>query len=226
MSESKAEEEPLKREERDVDEDTKMPSSSTSEPAESDYASSHTSMNWRSLLEKILSPPAIASIVGLFIGGISWLRMAFVGDAAPLRFTTRAMHDLGGGAIPLLMLVLGQSLSKGPSPTGISEHAVIRRSTILLTSISRLLLMPLLGFFLVMLMDLGGILPDDPVMKFVLLLEGGVPSALSLVSISQLAGLSEKSTQGISTLLFWQYVASIASTTAMCCVFTAWVTTR
>lgn len=175
------------------------------------------------MLRQIMSPPAIASIMGLLIGGTPLLREAFVGDGAPLRSVTRAMSDLGGGAIPLLMLVLAQSLSRGPANTGQSETAVIRRSTIFFTSVSRLVLMPAIGLVLLMFLDVGGVLPNDRVMKFVLAIEGGVPSALSLVSISQLAGLSEKSTKGISTLLFWQYAASIVSSTVMCCVFLAWV---
>ena len=197
------------------------------------------------LLRALLTPPASAAFVGIVIGGtfvtlrvcvrlhiqfhtrthigVGFFRDILIGENAPLRSVARACSDLGAGAIPLLMLVLGQSLSQGPSSTGSSSNAVIRRSTIALVSISRLLIMPALGMILVMLLDIAGVLPDDRVLKFVLLLEGGVPTALSLVSISQLVGQSESGTRGISTLLFWQYGASIISSTLMCCVFLAWV---
>ena len=204
---------------------------------------SSSSSSYVMLLRALLTPPASAAFVGIVIGGtllcvcvytrshihhhsntgVGFFRDILIGENAPLRSVARACSDLGAGAIPLLMLVLGQSLSQGPSSTGSSSNAVIRRSTIALVSVSRLLIMPAIGMILVMLLDIAGVLPDDRVLKFILLLEGGVPTALSLVSISQLVGQSESGTRGISTLLFWQYGASIISSTLMCCVFLAWV---
>jgi len=191
-------------------------------------SSSSPTISFFTFLQALITPPAAAAFVGIILGGIGFLRNLLVGENAPLRALARASKDLGAGAIPLLMLVLGQSLSQGPSTTGRSSNAVIRRSTIALVSASRLLIMPALGMILVMVLDIAGALPDDRVLKFVLLMEGGVPTALSLVSISQLVGQSESSTRGISTLMFWQYGASIISSTVMCCVFLAWVlsTTR
>ena len=49
------------------------------------------------------------------------------------------------------------------------------------------------------------LLPDDPVLKFVLMIEGATPSAMSLVILCQTCGGGEKE---MSSLQFWVYVSS------------------
>lgn len=61
-----------------------------------------------------------------------------------------------------------------------------------------------------------GLLPDDPVLKFVLMLEGSTPSAMSLVLICQKNGQGERD---MATLQFWVYISSALSLTIFVSVF-------
>jgi len=108
------------------------------------------------------------------------------------------------------MIVLGANLADGPS------SAKLSKSLLFCVSISKLVLLPLCGLAFTMFLTWLGVLPDDPVLKFVLMIEGATPSAMSLVILCQTTGGGEKE---MSSLQFWVYISSALTLTLFMTLF-------
>lgn len=169
------------------------------------YLSQQRGVRW----DKMLSPPLLAMFVGLLIG-LTPLRGLLHGAEAPLAVLGGALEMLGMATLPCAMLVLGGNLAHGPSrdlvPVRVTAGVVVLR----------LLLMPLLGLGLVLGLLRLGLLPREPLLLLVLLMESAAPSANNLVVISEIHGHGEKA---IATILFWSYLLGILSLTLYGSVF-------
>lgn len=60
-------------------------------------------------------------------------------------------------------------------------------------------------------LDRAGLLLDDPLFKFAMLLQSTVPTATMMQTMATMVGNGD---QEMSVLLFWQYLASIAAAPA------------
>ena len=175
-----------------------------------------------SFLKKFLSPPTVAVIFGLIVGLILPLKhlLFSLPDEGkeeeggyvfvPLEFITNAMVMVGAAALPCSMIVLGVNLSSGPTRDKINKRTIFGVTT------ARLFLLPLIGMGITLLLSKYHLLPDDPVLKFILMLEGATPSAMSLVIICQKNGYGEKD---MATLQFWVYISSALSLTIFVSLF-------
>lgn len=63
------------------------------------------------LVTRILSPPVLASLLGLVVGSSKFLSSLIVGTSAPLNPVFEAMRTIGTGYLPAVLLVLAGSLS-------------------------------------------------------------------------------------------------------------------
>jgi predicted permease len=136
--------------------------------------------------EHFLSPPIVGALLGLALGVIPPLRALFVADGAALRVLMDAAEVVGDGVIPCALIVLGANLADTPAGS-----AALPLRTYLGVACGRLLIMPALGCLYVFLLRHFGVLPRDPMLVLVLLLEAAVPSATNLMVMSQVHGRSE-----------------------------------
>ena len=108
------------------------------------------------------------------------------------------------------MLVLGSTLSRGPV-----KHNM-KTTTIVGICVARLVLAPLIAAGIVMLASKLGFFPsssslggegdgDDPLFKYVVLLQQAAPSAINIMLA---ATIHQNAVMEIASSLFWQYICS------------------
>lgn len=154
-------------------------------------------------LRMLLTPPTVATVVGLLIG-VSPLRKIMVGDAAPLRVIESSVLLLGEAAIPSMTLIMGANLLRGLKRSGVNLWIVL--GIILI----RFTVLPVLGVVIIKAARGFGMVGSDPLYHFVLLLQYSVPPAMAIGTITQLFEAGETE---CSVLMFWNYaMASIAMT--------------
>lgn len=154
-------------------------------------------------LRVLLTPPTIATIIGLLIG-ISPLHKVMVGDTAPLRVIQNSIILLGEAAIPSMTLVMGANLLKGIKRSGVGVWLLLG------VIVVRFIALPLLGILVIKAARYFGMVGSDPLYHFVLLLQYSVPPAMAIGTITQLFEIGEAE---CSVIMFWNYaIASIALT--------------
>ncbi|KAK9118649.1 hypothetical protein Scep_016742 [Stephania cephalantha] len=154
-------------------------------------------------IRHILQPPTIASLLAIVVGLVPQLKSFCFGREAPLSFLTDSFQILAGAAIPSVMLILGGMLAEGPN-----ESKLGIRTTIGIT-VARLLVLPLVGVGVVALAEnFNVVIHEDPMYRFVLLLQYATPSAILLAAIASLRGYAASEA---SALLFWQHIFAIFS---------------
>lgn len=177
---------------------------------------------WRragAVLRRVASPPIYGICVGLCIGLLPPLRWAFLLDPLrsehkpPLRFVMQAAGLLGSASIPLNTMLLGASLSKGPT------WRVAPRRVVVGVVLTKLALLPVAALALCALLTRFVELP--PLLLLVILMESAMPTANNLMMMCELAG--GKSNQLMSTLIFAEYLASPLLLTASLTAFMAFV---
>lgn len=171
------------------------------------------SLRW----SQIVSPPFFASLTGLVIGCVPFLRNLFVVPAAPLRVLFDTAEMLGSPAIPCALLVLGANLADRPK-----DHERTPVASVLAVAWGRLILMPLIGCLVTVAMWRLGWLPNDRMVALVLMVEAAVPSATNLVLMCQMHGQGEAA---ISRILVTSYLLAVPSMTAFVALF-LWIAER
>lgn len=153
---------------------------------------------------KLFAPSTIAVIVGFVIGVIPQIRKAFIGESAPLRVIQESSALVGDVAIPTLTLILGGNLIKGLRGSG------MHFSLVLGVIVVRFILLPLLGIVIVKGAIRLGLVHNDPLYQFVLLLQYSMPPAMNIGTITQWFGTGESE---CSVIFLWTYaLASVALT--------------
>lgn len=154
-------------------------------------------------IQHILQPPTIASLLAIIVGMVPQLKSFIFGYDAPLSVISDSLEILAGAMVPSVMLILGGMLAEVPDDSKLG-----RRTTIGII-VARLLILPLVGIGIVVCSDkLHFLVRDDPMYKFVLLLQYTTPSAILLGAISSLRGYAVSES---SALLFWQHLLAIFS---------------
>lgn len=156
----------------------------------------------RTPVKHILQPPTIATLLAFFVGMVPPLKAFVFAEDALLSFVLDSLDILAGAMVPSVMLVLGGMLAEGPN-----ESKLGMRTTIGIIC-ARLMLLPLAGMGVVWLADWLGLLIEDQMYRFVLLLQYTTPSALLFGAIASLRGYAVREA---SALLFWQYVLAVFS---------------
>lgn len=158
-------------------------------------------------IKHVLQPPTIASLLAITVGLMPQVRALFFGGGdrndVPLSFITDSLDILAGAMVPSVMLILGGMLAEGPNDSELGLRTTIG------ISVARLLVLPLIGIGIVVLTDkIGFLVSDDPMYRFVLLLQYTMPSAILLGAIASLRGYAVREA---SALLFWQHLFALFS---------------
>ncbi|XP_019185489.1 PREDICTED: protein PIN-LIKES 7-like isoform X2 [Ipomoea nil] len=168
------------------------------------------------ILEELLSPPIVGAIFGLIFGAITWLRNLLIGDKAPLRVIQDSIQLLGNGTIPCITLILGGNLIEG-----LRGKALVPKQIIIGIICVKFVFCPIIGIGVVQGAAELGLLPDDPLFLFVLMLQFTVPPAMNLGTIAQLFNVGEAE---CSMMFLWTYVAAAFALTIWSTVF-MWILT-
>ncbi|GJT86468.1 PIN-LIKES 7-like protein [Tanacetum coccineum] len=126
------------------------------------------------VLEELLAPPTLGSILGLVFGATPWLKNLVIGDNAPLRVIQDSVTLLGDGTIPCITLILGGNLIQG------LRRASIKPVIIITIICVRYVILPMIGILVIKTATSLGILPSDPLFSFVLLIQYTVPPAMNI----------------------------------------------
>lgn len=143
---------------------------------------SKCAMAFCAVLRRVASPPIYGICAGLCIGLAPPLRWLLVGThseedgaaaRAPMRFVMQAAGLLGDAAIPLNTMLLGASLSKGPTWRAVPPRVVTG------IVLCKLAIMPTVALGLVAL--LTAMVPISPLLTLVILIESAMPTANNLM---------------------------------------------
>ncbi|XP_078448451.1 protein PIN-LIKES 7-like [Wolffia australiana] len=157
-----------------------------------------------SFAELILSPPNAGTIMGFIFGATPWLKSLFVGAAAPLQSVYDAIDLMGNATIPSITLILGGNLAKG------IRKSRLNISTIIAVMIVKLIILPSAGLFVTHAAFKLGLLPQDPLFRYTLLLQYTIPAAMGIGTMAELFDVAREE---CSVLLLWNYLlASVALT--------------
>ena len=160
-----------------------------------------------------ISPPFVAVLIGVAIGS-SPLQNLLVGINAPLGWLQEGLYMLGTTATPLVMLVLGGTLAE------IHWNGHVRINAIASVVIARSIVMPLVVFGLIVLAVKQFGKPDDPLMLFILLLQGTMPPATNLAVIAR---RYDSHPQLVSAILLVSYLAALISIPLWLALFVRWL---
>jgi predicted permease len=149
-----------------------------------------------------MNPPLWAMVASLIVASIHPLQhLFFLGNGFVQNTVTKAIDELGGVCIPLILIVLGSNLY----PSAETPPATPRYTRIVIGSlVSRMIIPPLILLPLIALSV--KIFPvsilDDPIFLVVAFILTISPPAIQLSQICQLNELYEKEMAGV---LFWGY---------------------
>ncbi|KAL8529222.1 hypothetical protein ACS0TY_006600 [Phlomoides rotata] len=129
-------------------------------------------------LKKVLAPSTAGAITGFVIGLVPQIRNLLIGDAAPLRVVQDTALLLGDGAIPAVTLIMGGNLLKGLKGSEIQKSIIISILGV------RYVAMPLIGIGVVKGAVRFGLVHDNPLYQFVLLLQFAVPPAMNIGTLN------------------------------------------
>ncbi|CAN0264600.1 unnamed protein product [Ascophyllum nodosum] len=150
-----------------------------------------------STAKSIFSPPIVACLVGLVIGLSPPLRWLLMRPGAPLEPLWAAFTNLTVAYTPSGILVLAGSLANCPPGEWFSKET---RKTLLAVGTARWLFLPAITSALLFGGVKYGLVPRDPMLLFVLLLESAMPSAQNSVIMLQVAGLQDAAGRCARTL--------------------------
>ncbi|MGN0880475.1 MAG: AEC family transporter [Oligosphaeraceae bacterium] len=170
-------------------------------------------------LSQIVNPPLMGSAIGITIAFIPPLHDAFFGDGAPLAVVIDTLQLLAKGVFPCALLLLGANLCGATQPAAGGDALSAERCplTCYLSVIAgKLLIMPLFGLAYTALAWKSGLIPHDPILALVILVESAVPPANNLIIMCQTHGRGELP---MSRMLFAAYCASIATLTLWTMLF-------
>nr|GMC63970.1 protein PIN-LIKES 3-like [Ipomoea batatas] len=155
-------------------------------------------------LKMMFAPSTIATIVGIVIGVVSFLRKLIIVDNAPLHVIDSSADMLGDAAIPAMTLIIGANLLRGLKKSAVGVWVVIG------VQVVRFVVLPLCGIGVIAVARRFGWVGSDSLYHFVLLLQYALPSAMNIGTITQLFEVGESE---CSVIMLWNYsVASFALT--------------
>jgi len=188
---------------RSQDERTGPPLSPSLIPVKASIFRRIWKMTW---LQEVMTPPTIATFIGILIGSVKALKHLFYRENAtsgepPLEIVRAAIKSLGDAAIPCMMLVLGANLTRGPP-----KESKISKTVVISVVTFRLLVSACLGLTMFGLWKAGAFSVPDAAFGFVMLLLWAMPSAINLQTLSNMTGYGVNE---LSVMLFWQYITCI-----------------
>ncbi|XP_064942278.1 protein PIN-LIKES 7-like [Musa acuminata AAA Group] len=162
------------------------------------------------IVEELLAPPTVAAIVGFVVGAVPWLKTLFIGSSAPLKVVQDSMKLLGDGTVPCITLILGGNLTQG------LRKSVVRPVLIVAIVCVRYVILPAFGIAVVKAAYGLGFLPHDPLYRYVLMVQFGLPPAMSIGTMAQLFDVGQEE---CSVIFLWTYLIAAVSLTVWSTVF-------
>ncbi|KAK9164739.1 hypothetical protein Syun_005641 [Stephania yunnanensis] len=162
------------------------------------------------ILEELLAPPTVGAIVGFIFGSVPWLKRLIIGDGAPLHVIQDSIKLLGDGTIPCITLILGGNLTQGLRSSKLKSRVILGIVLI------RFVLMPLIGIGIVKAAYGFGLLPSDPLFRFVLMVQFTLPPAMTISTMTQLFDVAQEE---CSVILLWSYIVAALALTSWSTVF-------
>ncbi|XP_024975552.1 protein PIN-LIKES 7-like [Cynara cardunculus var. scolymus] len=164
----------------------------------------------KKLLEQLLAPPTLGSFAGLVFGAIPWVKSLLVGEKAPLRALQDSITLLGDGTIPCLTLILGGNLTQG------LRKASMGPTIVMTVIIVRYLILPIIGIGVIKMAATLGLLPLDPLFRFVLLIMFALPPGVNISTMSQLFNVGQEE---CAMLMMWTYLAAAFALTTWSTIY-------
>ncbi|KAF8011230.1 hypothetical protein BT93_J1747 [Corymbia citriodora subsp. variegata] len=155
-------------------------------------------------LQTLLAPSTIGAIVGFIVGVVPYFRGLLIGTGAPLRVIEDSASLVGDAAIPAITLIMGGNLLRGLRGSSVQPSLIAGVVAI------RYIILPLFGIVIVKGALYFGMVHEDPLYLFVLLLQYALPPAMNIGTMTQLFGAGESE---CSVVMLWAYaLASVALT--------------
>ena len=171
--------------------------------------------DWRVVMNRVLSPPVLGSLMGIIVGSNKWLCSLLVDSKGLLNPVFEALRTLGAGYLPAVLLVLAGSLNPTAGAPAAKAGAAAQIDwnyikQIMSIYLARFCLIPLAGFAALKyakssVPSLAAAL-SDPVLCFVLLLECAMPSAQNSTVI---LNLFKKDPSRMARILLAVYVLGV-----------------
>lgn len=151
------------------------------------------------IVQEILAPPTVGTILGFLCGTIPWLKYLMIGEEAPLRVLQDSVELLGSATIPCITLILGGNLTQG------LRDVTVKPKTIMAILCVRYLILPMIGIGVVKAVSNFGWLPSDSLFQFVLMLQFSLPPAMNIGTMTQLYNVGQAE---CSVLFLWTYIVA------------------
>ncbi|KAI9159412.1 hypothetical protein H9P43_008752 [Blastocladiella emersonii ATCC 22665] len=169
--------------------------------------------NENPVVRSLLLPPNIGLALGLLVA-LTPLKSLLMPASAPLSFVYDAANFIGAAAIPVSMTIFGAALTTVET----DRRALVSNPGLLwstgLICVYRMVLMPVIGIAAVTwATDAGWVPLDQPMLRFVLMVEACVPTAQICILITQYFHPRGESKE-IATIMIAQYALSFITLTA------------
>jgi predicted permease len=174
------------------------------------------------------NPPLMAMFIGVVFGMVPFTKGLFVGPGAALSFISASLLVLGDAFMSAMLLVLGANMPLEPpswsktAPSQLTATSTtattlevkeggegaksekLKSEVVSLTVLARLVALPIVGIILHRVCHYLGLLPEDPLINFVMLLQFTAPTAANLGTVAtyQGHGAAEVSQVALQQYLF------------------------
>ncbi|KAI1795059.1 auxin efflux carrier [Ganoderma leucocontextum] len=179
-------------------------------------------------LGAIVTPVTCALAVSLPIALIQPLKALFVNVSAtggpnfagpdgrpPLSFMIDTANFMGGITVPLGLILLGASFARITMPRPLSRLPIM---AMFLTTMAKMVILPVIGVFLVRAMTKTGLVhKDEKVLQFVMMFLSGTPTAVNQLIVASLYS-PDGNVDNLSAFLLVQYIFMFFSSSALTAV--------
>ena len=156
-----------------------------------------------------MNPPLWAMLAAIIVASIPSLQRVFFSEGTFVKNSiTSAIRQMGGVAVPLILVVLGANLERNTQPKdpNHSDEDAKEETRLLIASLISRMLLPIVIMAPLLALAAKYVpvsILDDPIFVIVCFLLTGAPSALQLAQICQINGVY---LGAMSRLLFQSYV--------------------
>ena len=169
-----------------------------------------------------MTRPNVGFVIGVTIGLVRPLYALFYGDGAPFSFITDVLELLGDPTVPVATLILGIKMAhfwEARQAGTDTQTKAVPRSLIVSALLIKLIILPTIVILCLAAASAAGLLPTDPLIPVVLVLQAATPMPTNTIILGELYGHS----QGlISSLQIISYLLSFFTVILFTAISLAW----